>query len=984
MIVCFFTKLQQPLFYKPAKDDTEAIFDPGKVTGATTKMLMKKIAQKLTIFLLVTCLHTYGYDLVVAKDGSGNYSTVQAAVDAAPSGRTSPYTIFIKNGTYKEKINIASSKTFIQLIGESVANTILTYDDYAGKATGCGSTLGTQNSASFTVNAADFAAVNITFVNSYGDGSQAVAVLVNADRAVFKNCRFLGNQDTVYLKGSGVPRCYFKSCYIDGNIDFIFGSAAALFDSCVVYAKTRPSTSSSYITAPNTPTGQSYGFVFRDAKLPMNTGGTLYYLSRPWPSPSEALTSQQTIFTNAKMSGHIQPAGWSVWNASTITANLRYAEYNSTYFDNTLVDVAARVPWSSQLTQAEADTYTTTAIFGEWDPCTVQAGICDAIQTDIAVSNFKIVKGASSSNITWNISWPISGVQYAVFRSSDNNSFSEIFNTTASTDTAVNFQYTDASIPSSGSSYWYYIVASKAGYASHITDTILISNTADMQVNAPASLGFCGFIQVLGTPSVSQTYTLSGSNLTGNIDITASENFEVSADGSQWYNSTAVLTVVPTAGTVAATPIYIRLNAAAIGNYTGNIVNITAGDTTVSIPVKGRTVPPSTSIVLQSWPLTANADDDAAVRNPAVLASTPSFTNLVLTDGTTPSAGPLPQYSAQYGQVFGANAAGNNWQNVGGTLKRHYYEEFKVIRNPASSVRVDSITFYTDFYGTQSGVKMAAAYSLNGFSSPADSAEFSDGVGPSGTALVLSSNGTFSKSFPLAQSNPGPVNYYSLALNSNSGVTVTDTLTIRLYWACSSTGTPRFAMLKNVSVKGEGITLLPLHLVYFNAVYFNNKVQLSFTTENEINMDGFDVERSADGIHFLPVGFIHAKNTTAQSRYSFIDNSRQYGTTWYRLKMKNRDGSFVYSGINAVSIPKIDKLKIVPNLVTDNINVFHSKAKPAATIEIYSADGRKLLQVPVIKDAIQTAVNAAALLPGMYHLVFANENAVEVVKFVKQ
>jgi hypothetical protein len=100
--------------------------------------------------------------------------------------------------------------------------------------------------------------------------------------------------------------------------------------------------------------------------------------------------------------------------------------------------------------------------------------------------------------------------------------------------------------------------------------------------------------------------------------------------------------------------------------------------------------------------------------------------------------------------------------------------------------------------------------------------------------------------------------------------------------------------------------------------------------------------------------------------------------------MKNRDGSFVYSGINAVSIPKIDKLKIVPNLVTDNINVFHSKAKPAATIEIYSADGRKLLQVPVIKDAIQTAVNAAALLPGMYHLVFANENAVEVVKFVKQ
>ena len=103
-----------------------------------------------------------------------------------------------------------------------------------------------------------------------------VTVLVNADRAIFNNCRFLGNQDTIYLKGGGTPRNYFKKCYIDGNVDFIFGSAVAIFDSCVVYAKSRATAGSSYITAPNTPVGQSYGFIFRDTKFPKNTGSTSY------------------------------------------------------------------------------------------------------------------------------------------------------------------------------------------------------------------------------------------------------------------------------------------------------------------------------------------------------------------------------------------------------------------------------------------------------------------------------------------------------------------------------------------------------------------------------------------------------------------------------------------------------------------------------------------------------------------------------------
>lgn len=947
---------------------------------------MKKILLQLVITVLASCC-AYGQDLIVAKDGSGTHTTVQSAIDAAPTGRTTPFIILIRNGKYKEKITIPSNKPFIQLIGESVANTILTYDDYAAKYTGCSSTLGTQNSASFSVNATDFAAANLTFENSYGDGSQAVAVLVNADRAVFKNCRFLGNQDTLYIKGSGTPKCYFRSCYIDGNIDFIFGSAVALFDSCVVYAKTRPSTGTSYITAPNTPTGQAYGFVFRDAKLPMNSGGTLYYLSRPWPSPSEAQTAQKTVFINAALSNHVHPAGWSVWNSNTITGNIYYGEYQSRYFSGPLVDVSSRVPWSFQLNQTEADSYTPASMFGAWDPCTVQLGICAPVPAAIAVSNFKLVKGGTSSGISWNISWPIDGIQYELFRSTDGVGYSSIYSVTASNDTAVNFQYTDATVPPAGSSYSYYIVASKAGYASHTTDTIVAANTADMLVNAPATLSLCGFTQVLGTPSPSQTYTATGSNLTGNIDITPSANFEVSQDAVQWFNSSSVLSLVPSSGTVANTTVYIRLNAAATGNYTGSIINVTVGDTTVTIPVQGRTVPPSTSEVLQHWPLTANTNDDPALRSVAVTPSAPSFNNLFTTDGTLPApAGTIPAYSAQYGQVFGANAAGNNWQNVGGTLRRTYYQQYTVTAAAGKSVKVDSITFYTNFYGTLSGTKMAVVYSKNGFASPADSVEFSDGIGPTGSALVLGTSGSFTKSFPIGQNNNGPVDYYALALNGTDGVSLNEneTLSIRLYWACSSTGTPRYALLKNVSIKGVETSPVPLTLTYFAALYFNNKVQVNFTAENEVNMNGFEIERSADGIHFSNIGFVPARNGTGQNSYVFFDDDKQQGLVYYRLKIKSRDGSFVYSHIHTVAIPRVGTLKVVPNVVTDNVNVFHTKAKPGAKVEIYSADGRAVMQAAATQGAEQTAVSAAVLPPGIYHLVFVNEGVVEFVKFMKQ
>jgi pectin methylesterase-like acyl-CoA thioesterase len=237
---------------------------------------MKRILPQFKVFFVVlvcsfSSIVAFGYDAVVAKDGTGDYTTVQAALNGAPTGRTMPWVIFIKNGIYYEKDTVPSNKPFMQLIGESVSGTIITFDAGASvNKPGGGGTYGTLGSATFSINATDFSAMNITFANSYGDGTQAVAVAASADRATFCNCRFLGNQDTLYTRGSGTPKQYFRNCYIDGNVDFIFGNAIAVFDSCVIYAKTRTNAGSSYITAANTPQGQAYGYVFRNCLLPAN------------------------------------------------------------------------------------------------------------------------------------------------------------------------------------------------------------------------------------------------------------------------------------------------------------------------------------------------------------------------------------------------------------------------------------------------------------------------------------------------------------------------------------------------------------------------------------------------------------------------------------------------------------------------------------------------------------------------------------------
>ena len=256
------------------------------------------------------------YDFVVAKDGSGDFFTVQEAVNAVPdfrkAGRT---TILVRKGVYKEKVIIPASKINISLIGESGA--VLTNDDYASRLNCFGEEMSTSGSSTCYIYAPDFYAQNLTFENTAGRVGQAVACFVSGDRAYFKNCHFLGNQDTLYTYGKS-SRQFYEYCYIEGTVDFIFGWSTALFKDCVIH-----SLADGYVTAPATDKGKSYGYVFVGCRLTGSDGARKVYLSRPWRPYAQA------VFIHCELGKHIAPEGWNNWNKKEAEKTVFYAEYEN-------------------------------------------------------------------------------------------------------------------------------------------------------------------------------------------------------------------------------------------------------------------------------------------------------------------------------------------------------------------------------------------------------------------------------------------------------------------------------------------------------------------------------------------------------------------------------------------------------------------------------------------------------------------------------
>ena len=277
------------------------------------------------------------YDFVVAKDGSGDFFSVQEAINAVPDFRKNVRTtILVKRGVYKEKIVIPASKINLSLTGEDGA--VLSYDDYADKLNRFGEKTGTSGSASCYIYAPDFYAENLTFENTSGPVGQAVACFVSADRAYFKNCRFLGWQDTLYTYGKGC-RQYYEDCYIEGTVDFIFGWSTAVFNRCHIHSKTK-----GYVTAPSTDQGQKYGYVFYDCRLTADEGVADVYLSRPWRPYAQA------VFVRCDLGGHILPAGWNNWGKESNEKTAFYAEYQNR---GAGANPQTRAPFSHQLHSLE-------------------------------------------------------------------------------------------------------------------------------------------------------------------------------------------------------------------------------------------------------------------------------------------------------------------------------------------------------------------------------------------------------------------------------------------------------------------------------------------------------------------------------------------------------------------------------------------------------------------------------------------------------
>lgn len=316
--------------------------------------------------------------ITVAKDGSGDFTKVQDAINSIPKENTQPITIFIKSGTYTELLTI--DRPYLTLEGEEVTSTILTFHNYANMLMDDGMKRGTFRSQSVFIDTHDFTAKNITFENSAGLGrevGQALAVYIDGDCIYFENCHFLGDQDTIFtgplpptvIQKNGfvgpkefAPRIngrhLYRNCFICGGVDFIFGSATAFFDHCEIYSNRHEEGAiQGYTTAASTAEGQEYGYVFSECRFTSDCPPNSVYLGRPWRNFAK------TVLINCYLGEHIRKEGWHNWNKPEAETTTFYAEYHST---GPGAAPESRVPWSHQL--EDPTDFSMDKVLGDWKP----------------------------------------------------------------------------------------------------------------------------------------------------------------------------------------------------------------------------------------------------------------------------------------------------------------------------------------------------------------------------------------------------------------------------------------------------------------------------------------------------------------------------------------------------------------------------------------------------------------------------------------
>lgn len=304
----------------------------------------------------------YPREITVDQSGAANYKTIQEAVNSVRDLGHERVIIHIKKGTYKEKVRIPSWKTNITLIGESAESTVITNNDHTGKAVEEGKDAfgltkhSTYSSYTMLVQGSGVILQNLTIENTAGRVGQAVALHVEGDKVVVRNCRLLSNQDTLYTATSN-SRQYYQDCYVEGTTDFIFGEATVVFQKCHIKSLTN-----SFITAAATRPDQKFGYVFFDCKLTAAPGVKEAYLGRPWRPYAK------TVFIRTEMGDHILPEGWNPWKGDLMFPDKEktafYGEYNST---GPGAVKQGRVSWSKQLSKREVKRYNLQEIFGSTD-----------------------------------------------------------------------------------------------------------------------------------------------------------------------------------------------------------------------------------------------------------------------------------------------------------------------------------------------------------------------------------------------------------------------------------------------------------------------------------------------------------------------------------------------------------------------------------------------------------------------------------------
>lgn len=288
------------------------------------------------------------YDIVVDRNGRGHFRNIQQAIDSVrafnPDGTI---TIFVRSGVYKEKLILPTHVCHVRLIGEDKENTVITYDDHANI-----DKMGTFRTYTFLIRGNDITLENLTIENTSFALGQAVALHLEGDRIILKNCRIISHQDTVYAAREN-QRQYFVDCWIEGTTDFIFGSSTCWFERCVIYCK-----KNSYITAASTPENVEFGFIFNNCKVVLAKGVDKLYLGRPWRPYA------MTLFMNTELPEGILSEGWNNWRNPENEKTARYMEYNNTGKGSA---TSERVEWAKVLSKKEVEKYTLKHVMKGYD-----------------------------------------------------------------------------------------------------------------------------------------------------------------------------------------------------------------------------------------------------------------------------------------------------------------------------------------------------------------------------------------------------------------------------------------------------------------------------------------------------------------------------------------------------------------------------------------------------------------------------------------